>query len=217
MSMAWMLMPGQTLAGAAVSFLGMWMVMMVAMMLPSLVPMLMRYREAVRATGARRGWLTVMAGVSYFAVWSVVGLVVFGAGFALSMAEMEHARLSRTVPLSVGILVAIVGAFQFTAWKGRRLACCGEAPRPERVLPASAATAWRHGVHLGLRCGYCCFGLMLIMIVLGVMDLRLMAMITAAITMERLAPNGLQVARAIGWLAVAAGLFLIARAAGTIA
>src|SRR5689334_6297762 len=47
MSMAWMRMPGQTWTGAAASFLGMWVVMMVAMMLPSLVPMLCRYRRAV--------------------------------------------------------------------------------------------------------------------------------------------------------------------------
>ena len=54
MSMAWMRMPGQTWFGAAASFLGMWIVMMVAMMLPSLVPMLGRYREAVGRTGETR-------------------------------------------------------------------------------------------------------------------------------------------------------------------
>src|SRR5688500_18238118 len=53
-SMAWMRMPGQTWPGAAASFLGMWIVMMVAMMLPSLVPMLRRYRQAVGGTGERR-------------------------------------------------------------------------------------------------------------------------------------------------------------------
>jgi predicted metal-binding membrane protein len=59
MSMAWMRMPGQTWSGAAAAFVGMWVVMMVAMMLPSLVPMLWRYREAVGRTGERRiGWLT---------------------------------------------------------------------------------------------------------------------------------------------------------------
>ncbi len=47
-------MPGQTLAGAAASFLGMWVVIMVAMMLPSLVPMLWRYRQAVGRTGETR-------------------------------------------------------------------------------------------------------------------------------------------------------------------
>src|SRR3981189_1145328 len=54
MSMAWMRMPGQTWPGAAASFLGMWIVMMVAMMLPSLVPMLRRYRQAVGRAGAPR-------------------------------------------------------------------------------------------------------------------------------------------------------------------
>src|SRR5580704_1579186 len=63
MSMAWMLMPGQTWLEAAASFLGMWIVMMVAMMLPSLVPMLWRYRKAVGRSGETRlGWLTALVG-----------------------------------------------------------------------------------------------------------------------------------------------------------
>src|SRR5678815_6196376 len=67
MSMAWVRMPGQTWPGAASSFLGMWIVMMVAMMLPSLVPMLSRYREAVGRTGETRlGRLTALVGVGYF-------------------------------------------------------------------------------------------------------------------------------------------------------
>src|SRR4029450_257295 len=54
MSVVWMWMPGQTWPGAAASFLGMWVVMMVAMMLPSLMPMLWRYRQAVGRTGETR-------------------------------------------------------------------------------------------------------------------------------------------------------------------
>src|SRR5436190_6222496 len=69
MSMAWMRMPGQTWPSAAASFLGMWVVMMVAMMLPSLVPMLSRYREAVGGRGAPRlGRLTALVGAGYFLV-----------------------------------------------------------------------------------------------------------------------------------------------------
>src|SRR5687768_90975 len=72
MSMAWMRMPGQTWPGAAASFLRMWAVMMVAMMLPSLVPMLCRYRHSLGTTGgARLGRLTALAGVGYFFVWIV--------------------------------------------------------------------------------------------------------------------------------------------------
>ena len=73
-TMAWMLMPGQTWPGAAASFLGMWVVMMVAMMLPSLAPMLWRYRQAVGRTGeTRQGRLTALVGVGYFFVWTVLG------------------------------------------------------------------------------------------------------------------------------------------------
>src|SRR5215217_85274 len=77
MSMAWMRMPGQTWPGAAASFLGMWVLMMVAMMLPSLVPMLWRYRQAVGRTGETRlGWRTALVGVGYFLVWTVFGMAV---------------------------------------------------------------------------------------------------------------------------------------------
>lgn len=214
MQMAWMLMPDQTFAGLGASFLGMWIAMTAAMMLPSLAPMLLRYREALGRAGERRlGWLTALAGAGYFAVWTLIGMVVFGVGLALSAAEMQHAGLSRAVPIGAGVLVLAVGALQFTAWKARRLASCSESGAPESVLPASAARAWRHGLQLGVRCAYCCFGLMLIVVVLGAMDLRLMAIATAAITAERLAPKGVPVARAIGWLVAGAGMVLIARAA----
>src|SRR5258708_8693790 len=69
MSMAWMRMPGQTWPRAAASFLGMWVVMMVAMMLPSLSPMLWRYRQAVGQQGATPlDRLTALAAVRYFVI-----------------------------------------------------------------------------------------------------------------------------------------------------
>jgi len=205
MSMAWMRMPGQTWPGAAASFLGMWVVMMVAMMLPSLVPMLWRYRQAVGRTGETRlGRLTALVGVGYFFVWTVFGMAAFPLGVALA----------RAVPIAVGVVVLMAGSLQLTAWKARHLAFCREAPGRGRTLPADAGTAWRHGLRLGLHCSHCCVGLMAILLVIGVMDLRAMAVVAAAITVERLAPAGERVARAIGVVVVGAGLFLIARAAG---
>jgi predicted metal-binding membrane protein len=213
MSMAWMLMPGQTWAGAAASFLGMWVVMMVAMMLPSLVPVLVRYRQAVATTGGTRlGWLTAIVGAAYFAVWTLFGLAAFPLGAALATIEMQQPALARAVPLAAGVTVLIAGAVQFTAWKAHHLACYREAPG--RTLPADAGTAWRHGVRLGLHCGHCCAGLMLILLVVGVMDLGAMAVVAAALTAERLAPAGVRVARAIGAIVVVAGVLLIVRAAG---
>jgi len=106
----------------------------------------------------------------------------------------------------------IAGTLQFSWWKARQLACCRELPG--RALLADAGAAWRHGLRLGLHCSHCSAGLMVILLVIGVMDLRAMAVVAAAITVERLAPAGERVARAIGAVVVGAGLFLIARAAG---
>jgi predicted metal-binding membrane protein len=215
MSMAWMRMPGQTWLGAAVSFLGMWVVMMVAMMLPSLVPMLRRYWQAVGSTGETRlSLLTVLVAMGYFFVWSLFGMAAFPLGVALAAVEMQQPALARAVPIAVGVVVLFAGSVQLTAWKARHLACCREVPGRGGMLPANAGTAWRHGLRFGLHCTQCCVGLITILLVIGVMDLRAMAVVGAAITSERLAPAGERVARAIGAVIVGAGLFLIARAAG---
>ena len=215
MSMTWMRMPGQTWPGAAASFLGMWVVMMLAMMLPSLIPMLWRYRQAVDGTREMRlGLLTGLVGVGYFFVWSVFGLAAFPLGVALAAVTMQHPALARTVPSAIGAVVLMAGALQFSAWKVHHLAGCRQAPWRGRPLPPDARTAWRHGLRLGLHCSGCCAGLMAILLVVGVMDLRAMAAVAAAITIERVAPGGERVARALGVVVVGTGLFLIARAVG---
>src|ERR1700688_2195575 len=207
MSMAWMRMPGQTWPGAAASFLGMWVVMMAAMMLPSLVPTLWRYRQAVGRPGETGlGVLTALVAVGYFFVWTVFGMAAFPLGVALAAVEMQQPALARAVPIAVGVVVLIAGALQLTAWKAHHLACCLEAPGRGRTLPADAGTAWRHGLRLGLHCAHCCFGLTAIPLGLGVMDLRAMAVVAAAITVERLAPAGERVARGIAGVVVVAGL-----------
>jgi predicted metal-binding membrane protein len=207
MSMAWMPMPGQTWLMAAASFLVMWIVMMMAMMLPSLVPILRRYREAVSRTGETRlGRRTALAGAGYFFVWMVFGMAAFAAGAALAALEMQHRSLASTVPIAVGVVVLSAGALQFTVWKAHHLACC-------RTLPAEPGSAWRYGLHLGLHCSYCCIGLTAILLVVGVMNLWAMAAVTAAITAERLVP-GEHVTHAIGAVAAGAGLFLIVQAVG---
>ena len=212
MSMAWMRMPGQSWAGAAASFLGMWIVMMAAMMLPSLAPMLRRYRQAVgRADETRLDRLTALVGFGYFLVWTVFGMAAFPLGVALAAVAMQQPALARDVPLAVGAVILFAGCLQFTAWKLRHLACCREAPGRGRALSADAGTAWLHGLRLGLHCSQCCAGLMAVLMVIGVMDLRVMAVVGVAIAVERLAPAGDWVARATGAVTIGAGLFLIAQ------
>ena len=215
MSMAWMRAPEQTWLGAAAEFLCMWVVMMAAMMLPSLVPVLWRYRQAVgRPDDTRPGRLTALVGVGYFFVWTMFGLAVFPLGVGLAWVEMQQPAAARAVPTAVGIVVLIAGFLQFSAWKARHLACCREAPGRGRPPPAGPGAALLHGLRLGLHCCQCCAGLTMILLVTGVMDLRAMATLAAAITIERLASAGERFARATGAVVVGAGLFLVARAVG---
>jgi predicted metal-binding membrane protein len=212
MSMPWMRMPGQTWPAVAAGFLGMWLVMMVAMMLPSLLPMLWRYRRALGAPGAARlGGLTTLVGIAYFFVWSAFGLAAFALGVTLAAIQTRLPAVGRAVPLAMGALLVLAGLFQFSACKAHHLACCRNEPG-DRALPADAITAWRHGLACGLHCSYSCAGLTALLLALGVMDLRAMALVMLAITAERLAPAGERVARAIGAICIAAGLLLMARA-----
>jgi predicted metal-binding membrane protein len=126
---------------------------------------------------------------------------------------MQQPALARAVPIAVGVVVLIAGALQFTAWKARHLACCREAPgAAARCRPTPHGLATRPAPRPPLQPLLCRPD--------GdplrhrVMDLRAMALVTAAITIERLAPDGERVAQAIGAVVVGSGLFLIARAAG---
>src|SRR5260370_42226995 len=149
MSMAWMPMPGQTWLGAAASFVGMWVVMMAAMMLPSLVPTLWRYRQTVGTAETRLRWLTALEAVGYFCVWTMCGVAVFPLGAALVEIEMQQPALARVVPIAVGVVVVIAGIVQFTGWKAHHLACGREPSGRERTWPPDAAPALRPG--LGIR------------------------------------------------------------------
>ena len=194
------------------SFLGMWTGMMAAMMLPSLVPALWRYRRAVARAGKRRAGLpTALVAAGYFFVWTVVGLAVFLLGASLAAIEMRLPGLARAVPAAAGVVVLIAGTLQFTAWKERQLACCRESPGLGQTASGDAAAAVRYGLRLGSHCTCCCAGLTAILLVTGMTDLRAMVAVTAAITVERLAPAGKRVARVTGALIVAAGLSLVAR------
>lgn len=196
LSTAWMPMCGQSWSETAASFTGMWVVMMVAMMLPALLPVLRQHRPGPAA----------LAAAAYFLVWTVLGLIVFAVGAALAQVLLQMNTVARAVPALSGLAVLLAGAFQFSAAKAHHLACC-------RQQPMEAGAAWRHGLRLGRHCVYSCAGLTLSLLVMGVMDLRAMLLVTAAISAERLAPDGRRVARVVGALACAAGLLVTARLA----
>lgn len=210
MSMAWMRMPGQTWLNAMTSFGVMWVVMMVAMMLPSLTPMLQRYRQHIKKMGATQiNRLTLLAGTGYFFVWTVFGAIIFLLGAALAAVVMQYSALARIAPLVFGVLILLAGIIQFTSWKQHYLDCCRKASSRGMIQTISLNKAFQYGLQIGLDCVYCCANLIAILLVIGVMDLGTMAIVTAAITIERLVPAGERMSQIMGALIMIAGIFLI--------
>ncbi|WP_213306116.1 DUF2182 domain-containing protein [Paraburkholderia sacchari] len=212
LSAIWTPMCGQTWWQAAASFAVMWAAMMPAMMLPVLVPMVLRERGMWSGLPSfKSGLLTIWIGAGYFMFWILAGFAVFPLASALAAIAIRVPALAHAAPASAGALVVLASLLQFTSWKARRLACCSAAHRCASLTPASASAALRRGLRLGLQCGLCCGNWMAVLLVVGVMDPRAMAVITAIITAERIAPCHVRVARIIGLVGVIAGLATMAQ------
>jgi predicted metal-binding membrane protein len=189
MSMAWMKMPGQSWSGASWMFAQMWFVMMVAMMTPSLVPMLTRYRQALRREAdGDVSIATLRAAIAYFAVWQAVGVISYPLGVTLASAAMRWASLSRLVPALTGAALVLSGIVQLGHWKRVKLDHCRD-PNGCSQHREPSAGGWRHGLQLGACCSACCSGFMLALLVLGSMNLFVMTIVAVAISGERLLPQ----------------------------
>jgi predicted metal-binding membrane protein len=215
MATMWTRSPGQTWPGAAASFLGMWVAMTIAMMLPVVTPALWRYRRALRRSGETGAiGATVLAAAAYLIVWTVLGMAIYPVGVALSMTVTREPSLAHVSALACGVVVTVAGAWQLSSWKRHRLASCRRGGECGHVRGGDLRSAWRHGLRLGVHCVRCCANLTAILLVAGVMDVRTMAAVGAIVAAERLTPAGARVARIAGVGIVAAGLVLVARAAG---
>lgn len=214
-SAAWQQPCGWGAGRTFAAFAGMWGAMTVTMMLPVLAPVLWRYRQSAGPLAAARStWLVAVAGAGYFAVWMAVGALVFPAGAALMSAAARLPVLARAMPFVAGTVVLAAGVLQCSGWKARRLTCCRHAATCVHPPHAETGAAWRHGVRAAIRCGACCGNLMAVALAAGMMDLRVMAVVTVAIAAERLVPAGGQVARIVGGVAIGGGMVMIVRAAG---
>ena len=216
MSMAWMSMGNQSEAGHALMFLSMWAMMMIAMMLPSVMPAVLLHRRLVqtrveRGERARGSDAVLLAG--YFSVWVAFGAVAYAMGITLAWAAMRSVRLSVLVPAATGLALAAAGAYQLTPWKQLCLHHC-RSPLDffARHEIRSAADSWRFGIHHGAYCAACCWGLMVIQLALGIMSVPLMALVALVILLEKRWRYGEALARVVGAMSVALGIFLALRA-----
>jgi predicted metal-binding membrane protein len=209
MSMMWMEVASGS-PGQLVVFIVMWVSMMVAMMLPSTLPMLLLYRRVARFRGdsylSFRVWLV---GAGYFAAWAGFGGVVCLVGALVSRMAMASTHVSQTIPVVCGLALIAAGAYQLTPWKS---ACLRHCQDPLSLLShhlgGRAQSAFKLGLHHGAYCTGCCWGLMLIQLVLGVMNIYVMVAIALVIALEKLLSNGARLAQWTGIAAILIGTVL---------
>ena len=185
----------------------MWAVMMVGMMTASAAPVLLLFAAIHRGRGGQRPTRVVLAfGAGYLLVWTA-----FSAGAALAQwglhqaAMLSSAMTTSSARLSGAILVA-AGLYQLTPFKG---ACLTHCRSPLGFLMShwrdGPAGALRMGIDHGTYCLGCCWALMCVLFVVGVMNLVWVAAIAIFVLVEKTGPAGTVVARAAGVAMVVAG------------
>jgi len=186
----------------------MWAVMMAGMMLPSAWPLLRLYALAAERS-PDRGTATLRAvavGAGYLLVWMLFSVCATLLQRALSRTLLLTPMMEIATPRAAATLLLLAGVYQFTPLKAACLRLCRS---PVSIVAhrwrAGAAGALRMGLEHGLYCLGCCWALMLLLFVGGVMNLAVIAVITAVVLIERLAPFGAQSSRATGALLVALG------------
>jgi predicted metal-binding membrane protein len=201
--------PG-TMGLALLPFLGLWGVMMAAMMLPSVTPVAVLWTRLINdgAAGLRRAVRLGLFLGGYLLAWVACGAVAFAA---LS----GTGRLLAASPAAakwVGVAVFIsAGVYQLTGWKDWCLRRC-RSPVGALVYYVGFRGRGRDlrvGVHHGATCVGCCWSLMVVLTVVGVMNVAAMAVLSAAIFAEKLWRHGKPLSQATGVVLIAAGVLVI--------
>jgi predicted metal-binding membrane protein len=181
----------------------MWTVMMVAMMLPSASPMVMAYTRIASARGGPhplRAWLFASG---YLAIWTLFSAAATAIQFALVQSSLLSNALV-TTPLVSAAILAIAGIYQLTPLKN---VCLGRCQSPIGFFMThwrdGAAGAFRMGLAHGTFCVGCCWMLMALLFVAGVMNLVWVAAITVFVLLEKATPWGRAIANASGVVLIA--------------
>ena len=181
-------------------FLAIWVVMMVAMMFPSVAPMVIGFvRISQNKDTHTRSWGSVAAFVAgYLVSWTAVGVVALLLQLLFTH-FLQGSTSVRALQIIAGAAVIVAGLYQFTRWKRVCLSHC-------RTPLSFFLHTWRSGVNgaleMGTRhgafCVGCCLGLMLVLFVTGLMNLAWMAVLSVIIAVEKLTPAGDAAARIAG-------------------
>jgi predicted metal-binding membrane protein len=192
--------PGEwTWLDLALTFL-MWAVMMAAMMIPSAMPMILLFTAIEQRRGAAGTLSRTSAFVSgYAAIWAGFSVLATLAQWGLHDAAMLASAMGRLVPWAAAAMLALAGLYQFSPWKQTCLRHCSS---PLEFLTAHwrpmGDGAVRMGIQHGAYCLGCCWALMLVLFVVGVMSILWVMLIAIAVLLEKLLPMRHRLRMALG-------------------
>lgn len=193
-------------------FLVMWTVMMVAMMFPAVVPMVLIFSNVqAKRKASDRGFIPTWLFVAgYLLVWALFGVLAYLVDLLIGHMGMSFPKLETYTPLIIGAVLIAAGFYQLTPLKNVCLTHCRS---PLHFI----IHRWREG-HLGslimgidhgAYCLGCCWGLMVVLFVLGVMNLSWMGILAAVIFIEKISKHGVIISKFVGGFLILLG-FLIA-------
>jgi predicted metal-binding membrane protein len=187
--------PGTDLGGLG-WYLGIWVTMTAAMMLPSAIP-----AAGHVARRARRNAPMLFVG-GYLTVWTVYGLAAYGLYRFLSSLDTRWLAWDERGPCVAGAVIVAAGIYELTPLKRRSLRRCRSGRQPENPL--------RSGLAHGVDCVGCSGGLMAVLFVLGVMSLFWMAIVAGVILAEKVVPHGRRLAPVLAVALAVLGIWIAA-------
>jgi predicted metal-binding membrane protein len=203
--------PGTDLGGLG-WFVGIWVTMMAAMMLPSVSPMVLvfarvsRERQRQGRAGFVPTWIFV---AGYLASWTAYGLLAYGVFRLVTAIDSGYLAWDRAGAYVAGAAIVSAGIYQLTPLKELCLRHCrGPMHFVLHGWRPGRAGALRMGAEHGLYCVGCCWGLMVILFAVGVMSLFWMAAVAGVIFAEKLFPFGLRLSRVFAVAFVAFGIWV---------
>ena len=193
--------------------LAMWTVMMIGMMTPSVAPMMLIYAQVARRhSGTRPFASTLWFAGGYLLAWTAFSLLATCTQWGLEQVALLSAMMTSTSRLFGGLLLIAAGVYQ---WLPLKYSCLSRCRAPLSFIiehggfQPHASGSLRLGVQHGLYCIGCCWALMALLYVGGVMNLLWIAALMVFVLLEKLLPGYRNLARAAGVLAAAAGVWLL--------
>jgi predicted metal-binding membrane protein len=190
-------------------FMGMWIAMMVAMMFPTVAPIVLAHRMVVQRRG--EGTPPTVAFVAgYIIVWSIIGVIPL-LGFLGFRNLSADAGDSRWLPTLAGAIMIVAGAYQFTRWKATCLKACRS---PMSFLMThdfggGSRSALKAGLSHGAYCLGCCWALMAVLVVVGLMNLVWMAAIALVFLAEKNWRHAVGLTKIVGLGLIGVGIAVI--------